>query len=199
MTDNKVMVELTNQALAAAGTAHCDIEIRDAQNVYVLSSQAFTIEIEETNRNDAAIESCNEITALENKVQRYIDNIVQTKQDILSVEAAMKVAEAARASAEVDRINAEARRNKSEKDRETAETARQQQLQIMQEATGAANNAASSANTEELQKMYEKMLDIKGAVGSTIDGGTAISIDPMTCDGGTAFTTEECEADAGTV
>lgn len=50
-----------------------------------------------------------------------------------------------------------------------------------------------------LQKMYEKMLDIKGAVGSTIDGGTAISIDPMTCDGGTAFTTEECEADAGTV
>lgn len=214
----KTMVELTNQALAAAGTAHCDIEIRDAQNVYVLSSQAFTIEIEETNRNDAAIESCNEITALENKVQRYIDNIVQTKQDILSVEAAMKVAEAARASAEVDRINAEARRNKSEKDRETAETARQQQLQIMQEATGAANNAASSANTaagkantaaaraeetyksqEELQKMYEKMLDIKGAVGSTIDGGTAISIDPMTCDGGTAFTTEECEADAGTV
>ncbi|MFR4969124.1 MAG: BppU family phage baseplate upper protein [Lachnospiraceae bacterium] len=116
VTDNKVMVELTNQALAAAGTAHCDIEIRDAQNVYVLSSQAFTIEIEETNRNDAAIESCNEITALENKVQRYIDNIVQTKQDILSVEAAMKVAEAARASAEVDRINAEARRNKSEKD-----------------------------------------------------------------------------------
>lgn len=67
MTDNKVMVELTNQALAAAGTAHCDIEIRDAQNVYVLSSQAFTIEIEETNRNDAAIESCNEITALEKK------------------------------------------------------------------------------------------------------------------------------------
>ena len=47
--------------------------------------------------------------------------------------------------------------------------------------------------------MYEKMLDIKGAVGSTIDGGTAFSIDPMTCDGGTAFTTEECEADAGTV
>ena len=70
VTENKVMVELTNQALAAAGTAHCDIEIRDAQNVYVLSSQAFTIEIEETNRNDAAIESCNEITALEKKVQQ---------------------------------------------------------------------------------------------------------------------------------
>lgn len=218
VTDNKVMVELTNQALAAAGTAHCDIEIRDAQNVYVLSSQAFTIEIEETNRNDAAIESCNEITALEKKVQQYIDNVVSTKNDILSVEAAMKVAEAARASAEVDRINAEARRKKSEQDREVAETARQQQLQIMQEATGAANSAASSANKaagtantaaaraeatyksqEELQKMYEKMLDIKGAVGSTIDGGTAFSVDPMTCDGGTAFTTEECEADAGTV
>lgn len=209
--DNKVMVELTNQALAVAGTAHCDIEIRDAQNAYVLTSQAFEIAIEETNRNDTAIESCNEITALEKKMQQYIDNIVKTKEDILSVEAAMKAAEAARASAEVDRINTEARRNKSEKDRETAETARQQQLQIMQEATGAANNAASSANmaaeraeatyktAEELQKMYEKMLDIKGTVGSTIDGGTAISNDSMNCDGGTAFTMEECEADAGTV
>ena len=47
--------------------------------------------------------------------------------------------------------------------------------------------------------MYEKMLDIKGAIGSAIDGGTAFSVDPMTCDGGTTFTTEECEADAGTV
>lgn len=218
VSDNKVMVELTNQALAAAGTAHCDIEIRDAQNVYVLSSQAFTIEIEETNRNDTAIESCNEITALEKKVQQYIDNIASTKNDILNVEAAMKVAEAARASAEIDRINAEARRKKSEQDREIAEAARKQQLQIMQEATGAANSAASSANAaagvantaaaraeatyktkEELQKMYEKMLDIKGAIGSAIDGGTAFSVDPMTCDGGTTFTTEECEADAGTV
>lgn len=218
IVDNKVMVELTNQTLAAAGTAHCDIEIRDSQNVYVLSSQAFTIEIEKSYRNDAAIVSSNEITALEKKVQQYIDNIVQTKEDILSVEAAMKAAEAARASAEVDRINAEARRIKSEKERETAETARQQQLQIMQEATGAANNAASTANTaagkantaaeraeatyktsEELQKMYEKMLDIKGIIGSTIDGGTADSVDTITCDGGTAFTTEECEADAGTV
>lgn len=216
--NNQVYVELTNQALAAAGTAHCDIELRDARNEYLLSTQAFSIEIEQSMRNENAIKSSNEITALEKKVQQYIDNIVKTKEDILSVEAAMKVAEAARASAEVDRINAEARRKKSEQERETAETARQQQLQIMQEATGAANSAASSANTaagaantaaaraeatyksqEELQKMYEKMLDIKGAVGSTIDGGTAISIDPMTCDGGTAFTTEECEADAGTV
>lgn len=216
--DNKVLIELTNQALAAAGTAHCDIEIRDEQNEYVLSSQAFTIEIEETNRNDEAIESCNEITALEKKVQQYIDNILATKEDILSVEAAMKVAEAARAAAEVDRINAEARRNKGERDREAAETTRKQQLQITKKATEEANSAAEEAtaaaekaNTaaeraedtyktqEELQKMYEKMLDIKGTVGSTIDGGTAISIDPMTCDGGTAYTIEECEADAGAV
>lgn len=218
VVDNKVMVELTNQALAAAGTAHCDIEIRDAQNVYVLSSQAFEIEVEEAYRNDNAIKSCNEITALENKVQQYIDNMVKTEQDILSVEELIKVAEAARASAENERINSEAERKKNEKDRDNAETARQQQLKIMQEATGAANNATSLANTatnnantaaaraeatyktaEELQKMYEKMLDIKGAIGSTIDGGTAYSIDPMTCDGGTAYTTEECEADAGTV
>nr|DAF92303.1 MAG TPA: Baseplate component [Myoviridae sp. ctBvM24] len=216
--NNKILVELTNQALAAAGTAHCDVEIRDEDNEQVLSTQAFTIEIEETNRNDSAIESCNEITAVEKKVQKYIDNIISTKEDILTVEAAMKVAEAARASAEVDRINAEARRQISERDRAASETTRQQQLQTMQQATTAANAAADSANAaaksantaaeraeatsktqEELQKMYNQMLDIKGTVGSTINGGTAFSVDMMTCDGGTAFTTEECEADAGTV
>lgn len=218
LEENRVIVELTNQTLAAAGTAHCDIEIRDSDNNYVLSTQSFTIEIEPSNRNEAAIESCNEITALENKVQEYIDNIVATKQDILTIEAAMKAAESARASAEVDRINAESKRNKSEKERESAETARQQQLVIMQEATSNANLAAKTAETatgaantaaaraeatyktqEELQKTYEKMLDIKGAIGSTIDGGGAYSVDPITCDGGTAYTSEECEADGGTV
>ena len=63
----------------------------------------------------------------------------------------------------------------------------------------AARAEATYKTKEELQKMYEKMLDIKGAIGSAIDGGTAFSVDPMTCDGGTTFTTEECEADAGTV
>ncbi len=77
--NNRVMVELTNQALAAAGTAYCDIEIRRAEDFEILSSASFTIEIEESMRDESAILSCNEITAIDKKVQRYIDEILNTK------------------------------------------------------------------------------------------------------------------------
>lgn len=215
---NRVMVQLTNQALAAAGTAHCDIEIRSKGNQLILSSQAFTIEIEKSMRDESAIESSNEMTALENKVQSYIDNILATKKDILATEAAIKVAEAARALAEADRIEAETERIRNEKERVVAEITRQQQLTRMQDATTDAKTATASANTaaeaaneatakaeeiykteEQMQQMYEQMLDIKGTIGGTIDGGSPYSIDQMTADGGTPLTTEECEADAGTI
>lgn len=41
-----VTVELTNQALAASGTAYCDIEIRTSDDSQVITSASFTIEIE---------------------------------------------------------------------------------------------------------------------------------------------------------
>lgn len=68
---NKVTMELTNQALAVAGTAECDIEIRDANDEVVLSSQAFTIEIEKSMRDENAIRSSNEFTQLEQDVREY--------------------------------------------------------------------------------------------------------------------------------
>lgn len=66
-----VTMELTNQALAVAGTAECDIEIRDANDEVVLSSQAFTIEIEKSMRDENAIRSSNEFTQLEQEVREY--------------------------------------------------------------------------------------------------------------------------------
>lgn len=66
-----VTMELTNQALAVAGTAECDIEIRDANDEVVLSSQAFTIEIEKSMRDENAIRSSNEFTQLEQDVRKY--------------------------------------------------------------------------------------------------------------------------------
>ena len=66
-----VTMELTNQALAVAGTAECDIEIRDANDEVVLSSQAFTIEIEKSMRDENAIRSSNEFTQLEQDVREY--------------------------------------------------------------------------------------------------------------------------------
>ena len=58
-------VELTNQALAAAGTAYCDIEIRTSDNSQIITSASFTIEIEKSQRDDNAVESSNEFSALE--------------------------------------------------------------------------------------------------------------------------------------
>lgn len=68
-----VTMELTNQALAVAGTAECDIEIRDANDEVVLSSQAFTIEIEKSMRDENAIRSSNEFTQLEQDVREYAE------------------------------------------------------------------------------------------------------------------------------
>lgn len=216
--DNRIIIELTNQALAAAGTGHCDVEIRDKDNEVVLSTQAFTIEIEESMRNEDAIKSSNEMTALETKVQEYIDEMIKTKTIMESVEDAVRIAEEARKAAETERKKAEATRTTQENSRVESEKNRQQQYDLMKEATTAANTAAQEAQKQaetaktatekaeelyktesEINKMYEQMLEIKGAIGSCIDGGNPRSIDTICCDGGTPFTVEDCEADAGNI
>lgn len=120
---NKVLVPLTNQALAVAGTAECDIEIRDGGGNLILSSQAFTIEIEKSMRDESAIESSNEFTALEK----------------------INAAEAARVKAEAARVEAEKKRVTAENGRVSAETERQKQLALMKTATTEAENAKTGA------------------------------------------------------
>lgn len=215
--ENRVMIQLTNQALAAAGTAYCDIEMRSASGEKILSSAAFTIEIEQSMRNEDAILSCNEMTVLDNRVQEYIDRMMATRQQVLNTEAAFKVAEAARALAEADRIAAEEQRIKNEKERVAAEQTRQQQLVRMQTATSEAQKAASAANTaaekaevaadhaeelyrtqEQLEEIYQQMKELKTGIAYTVDGGSPDSVDVLVCDGGTPFTTEEISIDCGT-
>lgn len=215
--DNRVMIQLTNQALAAAGTAYCDIEMRSASGEKILSSAAFTIEIEQSMRNEDAILSCNEMTVLDNRIQEYIDRMMATRQQVLNTEAAFKVAEAARALAEADRIAAEEQRIKNEKERVAAEQTRQQQLVRMQTATSEAQKAASAANTaaekaevaadhaeelyrtqEQLEEIYQQMKELKTGIAYTVDGGSPDSVDVLVCDGGTPFTTEEISIDCGT-
>lgn len=214
--ENRVMVELTNQALAAAGTAHCDIEMRSASGEMILSSAAFTIEIERSMRDEDAILSCNEMTVLDNRVQHYIDRMMATRQQVLDTETAFKVAESARAKAEAERILQEDSRRQAEEQRSASEVTRQQQLTRMQEATQKAAGAATAANeaadrAEELykseeelqatldaqQKLYEQMLDMKGGIANIVSGGSPYSVDMMYCDGGTPYTTEECSVDCG--
>ena len=214
--ENRVMVELTNQALAAAGTAHCDIEMRSKSGELILSSASFTIEIEKSMRNEDAILSCNEMTVLDKKIQTYIDRMMATRQQILDTETAFRVAETARAQAEAERILQEDARRQSEEQRKENETTRQQQLTRMQEATQKAAGAATEAqeaaekaeelykSEEELQatleaqqKLYEQMLDMKGGIANIVSGGNPYSVDMMYCDGGTPYTTEECSVDCG--
>lgn len=214
--ENRVMVELTNQALAAAGTAHCDIEMRSKSGELILSSASFTIEIEKSMRNEDAILSCNEMTVLDKKIQTYIDRMMATRQQILDTETAFRVAETARAQAETERILQEDARRQSEEQRTANETTRQQQLTRMQEATQKAAGAATEAqeaaekaeelykSEEELQatleaqqKLYEQMLDMKGGIANIVSGGNPYSVDMMYCDGGTPYTTEECSVDCG--
>lgn len=123
LEENKVLVPLTNQALAVAGTAECDIEIRDGGGNLILSSQAFTIEIEKSMRDESAIESSNEFTALEK----------------------INAAEAARVKAEAARVEAEKKRVTAENGRVSAETERQKQLALMKTATIEAENAKTGA------------------------------------------------------
>lgn len=74
---NTVTLELTNKILAAAGTAKCDIEIRDENDELVLSSQTFTIEIEKSMRNEGAILTSNEFTQLEKEVRNYAEEYLE--------------------------------------------------------------------------------------------------------------------------
>ena len=123
LEENKVLVPLTNQALAVAGTAGCDSEIRDGGGNLILSSQAFTIEIEKSMRDESAIESSNEFTALEK----------------------INAAEEARVKAEAARVEAEKKRVTAENGRVSAETERQKQLALMKTATTEADNAKTGA------------------------------------------------------
>lgn len=214
--NNRVMVELTNQALAAAGTAYCDIEIRRASDSEILSSASFTIEIEESMRDESAILSCNEMTALDNKVQHYIDDLLNTKAQILNTEAAFKVAEAARALAESERINSEYERDKAEKERRAAEVTRQQTLKRYEsiipdtvaaadKANKAAERAEKAISTQEqlnetvadVTAMYEDMREMDTGIYHNIDGGTPGSHDTLICDGGTPFTHDEIKINCG--
>ena len=163
---NRVMVQLTNQALAAAGTAYCDIEMRSSNWELILSSAAFTIEIEPSMRNESAIESSNEMTFLEKKVQHYIDRMIQTENQVLTTENAVKIAEHARCLAEQGRVDAEDIRVENEnarilgeKGREKQETERQRQEEERQEST---ENAVTKTNaaTESAKEATKECLDI---------------------------------------
>lgn len=135
---SEVTVELTNQALAAAGTAHCDIEIRTSDNTQIITSASFTIEIEASMRDESAILSSNEFTELEDRIAGHI-------KDIQDTDAAVKKAETARAKAETARESTERTRQQQEEERQDNEILRQKQETKRQQDTAQAVKNAENA------------------------------------------------------
>ena len=128
-SNNYAVLCLTNPALAAAGTAYCDFELRDANDVHILSTQSFTIEVERSERNEGAIESSDELTALDKKTQEIIKE-TQNK--------ANEAIEKANAATESANKAATAANNAAQQAKSTADAAAKQ-------ATATANTAAANA------------------------------------------------------
>lgn len=160
-----VTAELTNQALAASGTAHCDIEIRTSDDSQVITSASFTIEIEPSQRNDNAILSANEFTELENRVKGHIESIDSTNE-------AVKKAEQARA-------NAENNRQQNENTRIQQEQQRQQDTSQAVKNTNDATDESKRATTacKEVTERAEDALQNQEQLETTLNTATQIRQD----------------------
>lgn len=106
LQNNVVVVDMTNQMLAASGTATADINIKTKDNSQILSSASFTIEIEPSMYDDEAIMSSNEMNMLDAWIAEVAD------QESIRVKA-----ENERIAAENIRINNENARIAAEKER----------------------------------------------------------------------------------
>lgn len=160
-----VTVELTNQALAAAGTAYCDIEIRTSDDSQVITSASFTMEIEPSQRNENAILSANEFTDLENRIAGHIKNIDDT-------DAAVKKAESAR-------VTAENKRQENENTRIQQEQQRQQDTSRAVKNTNEATDASKKATTacKEVTERAEDALQNQEQLEATLNTATQIRQD----------------------
>ena len=118
--DNVVMVELDSQALAAAGTALCEVEVKSSDLMQVVTSVTFEIEIEAKVKDEDAIVSGDELSIFDKTMKQYADQ--ETKR--VNAEEARVQAETGRVKAEEARVQAETGRVKAEKARAQAETGR---------------------------------------------------------------------------
>ena len=145
-TDNVVMVELDSQALAAAGTALCEVEVKSSDLMQVVTSVTFEIEIEAKVKDEDAIVSGDELSIFDKTMKQYADQ--ETKR--VNAEEARAQAETGRVKAEEARVQAETGRVKAEEARAQAETGRvnaeSDRVTAEQERQKQANEALDKAN-----------------------------------------------------
>lgn len=155
-----VTIELTSQALAAAGTAYCDVEIHSGDDAQIITSASFTMEIEVSQRSGDAILSENETTYVEERIAKHIKDITETNN-------AVKKAESDRMAAEDKRNAAENKRQEAEEIRLQNESIRIQQEQKWQQDTAQAIENAENA-TAEATTATKKCTEITGRAEETL-------------------------------
>ena len=170
-TDNVVMVELDSQALAAAGTALCEVEVKSSDLMQVVTSVTFEIEIEAKVKDEDAIVSGDELSIFDKTMKQYADQETkrvnaeearaQAETGRVKAEEARVQAEEARAQAETGRVNAEKSRVSAESDRVTAEQERQKQANEVLDKANEAVKIAGQIN--EASYMLDKDENIKYA------------------------------------
>lgn len=156
---NVVNVELTNNALAAAGTATGEVELKTADNTQSLTSITFEMEVEPRVQSDDAIQSSDEMTALEAQMKEYADAEaarVTAEKSRATAENARAAAEKNRASAESSRASAETARASAENARTTAEKNRASaESSRVSAETARASTEAARANAEKSRASAE--------------------------------------------
>ena len=142
--DDRVIFELTRQALAVVGILKCNIEIASKDLKEVIRSCTFEIEVEATTRDDDEIISSGEYTALEKKVKEANDLIELFKVQIARLNSVI----AAGSSSET--TCAETALIRTDIDGETYETAAERVDELQREARAAKEELESKIST--LQK-----------------------------------------------
>lgn len=162
--DNVVMVELDSQALAAAGTALCEVEVKSSDLMQVVTSVTFEIEIEAKVKDEDAIVSGDELSIFDKTMKQYADQEtkrVNAEEARAQAETGRVKAEEARVQAETGRVNAEKSRVSAESDRVTAEQERQKQANEVLDKANEAVKIAGQIN--EASYMLDKDENIKYA------------------------------------
>ena len=193
---NEILVPLTNQTLAAAGSAMCDIEV--STHEASLTSASFELEIFASQRDDSYIESTNEFTVLEIAIQRAKDALADARVALAhtqDVDAAITAAEALRVAAEHLRVGQENARQKNTAtaiaNSEAATAASIAQTELCRIATEATVDIlmaqeALDAAVAAIIDYYNRIAALETDINLNIDGGTATSQETLLIKGGTA-------------
>ena len=149
---NRVLVNLTNQMLAVAGRAECEVEITTPDASQTLTSAVFAVEVERGLHNEEAIKSADEMTALEETIAKAEQAAADAKTaSDKAVEAAGKVEEVhqaakdAQAAAEAAKAAAEAAEQEAAKAAQVAAEAKTAAEAAQAAAEAAADKAAKAA------------------------------------------------------